>query len=275
MSAIFRLVVIGLALASAVSGVGADEPAKTGKPRSRTFLFTYAATVTDLEPGTKARVWLPIPPSTSEQDVKIESKELPAPGKIGKEAEYGNEILYVEAVADKDGKIPLKIVYRVTRREVQDEKRELTEDEKQIARFLQADALVPIGGKSLELVKNRKVPENQVAAARIFYEVVNGHMRYSKEGEGWGRGDSDWACDSKYGNCTDSTACSSRWHGPARFLPNSRSASRCQPGPAVAKSPATTAGPGSSPMARAGFPWISPRRTRPRTRKPPNTISAT
>ena len=203
MSAMSRIVVIGLALAIAVSGAGADEPAKTAKPRSRTFLFTYAATVTDLEPGTKARVWLPIPPSTSEQDVKIESKELPAPGKIGKEAEYGNEILYVEAVADKDGKIPLKIVYRVTRREVQGEKRELTEDEKQIARFLQADALVPIGGKSLELVKNRKVPENQVAAARIFYEVVNGHMRYSKEGEGWGRGDSDWACDSKYGNCTD------------------------------------------------------------------------
>jgi transglutaminase-like putative cysteine protease len=28
-------------------------------------------------------------------------------------------------------------------------------------------------------------------------------MRYSKEGTGWGRGDSDWACDSGYGNCTD------------------------------------------------------------------------
>ena len=28
-------------------------------------------------------------------------------------------------------------------------------------------------------------------------------MKYSKEGKGWGRGDSDWACDSKFGNCTD------------------------------------------------------------------------
>jgi transglutaminase-like putative cysteine protease len=40
-------------------------------------------------------------------------------------------------------------------------------------------------------------------AARLFYDVVNRHMRYSKEGTGWGRGDAVWACDSKFGNCTD------------------------------------------------------------------------
>src|SRR5260221_1440440 len=28
-------------------------------------------------------------------------------------------------------------------------------------------------------------------------------MRYDKSGEGWGRGDEMWACDSKRGNCTD------------------------------------------------------------------------
>jgi len=28
-------------------------------------------------------------------------------------------------------------------------------------------------------------------------------MRYSKEGTGWGRGDAVWACDSRYGNCSD------------------------------------------------------------------------
>jgi transglutaminase-like putative cysteine protease len=28
-------------------------------------------------------------------------------------------------------------------------------------------------------------------------------MRYSKHGEGWGRGDALWACDTRYGNCTD------------------------------------------------------------------------
>src|SRR3989442_3682431 len=38
---------------------------------------------------------------------------------------------------------------------------------------------------------------------RLFYDVVNEHMRYSKEGTGWGRGDAEWACDSKFGNCSD------------------------------------------------------------------------
>jgi len=173
------------------------------KGRSRTFLFTYAATVTDLKPGTKARIWLPLPPSSAEQDVTIESKDLPGEIKMGKDAEYGNQILYAELAAGKDGTIPLKIIYRVTRREVRGSKGEMTDDEKLIARYLKADALVPVGGKSLELIKDRKVPENQVAAARVFYDAVNGHMRYSKEGTGWGRGDSDWACDSKFGNCTD------------------------------------------------------------------------
>jgi transglutaminase-like putative cysteine protease len=28
-------------------------------------------------------------------------------------------------------------------------------------------------------------------------------MKYSKEGKGWGQGDAVWACDSRFGNCTD------------------------------------------------------------------------
>jgi transglutaminase-like putative cysteine protease len=36
-----------------------------------------------------------------------------------------------------------------------------------------------------------------------FYDYVYGTMTYSKEGEGWGQGDAVWACQSKYGNCTD------------------------------------------------------------------------
>jgi transglutaminase-like putative cysteine protease len=159
--------------------------------------------VTDIKPGTRARIWLPVPSSNAEQDVTIESKELPGDPKIGKDELYGNRILYLEAEAGKDGTIPLKLTYRVTRREVRGSSGDMTKDDKLIARYLKADALVPIAGKPLELIKDKKVPENQTAAARVFYDTVNGHMRYSKEGIGWGRGDSEWACDSKYGNCTD------------------------------------------------------------------------
>jgi transglutaminase-like putative cysteine protease len=203
MHATVRLFAAGLALVIVTSGTRADEPAKSAKPRSRTFLFTYSATVTDLAPGTTARIWLPVPPSNAEQDVKIESKELPAEGKIGRESVYGNQILYLEAAAGKDGTIPLKVAYKVTRREAGAMSQNPSDDEMEMALYVQPNALVPITGKPLDLIKDKKVPTDQLAAARVFYDVVNGHMRYSKEGEGWGRGDSNWACDSGYGNCTD------------------------------------------------------------------------
>jgi transglutaminase-like putative cysteine protease len=36
-----------------------------------------------------------------------------------------------------------------------------------------------------------------------LYELVDEHVAYKKEGTGWGRGDTNWVCDSRYGNCTD------------------------------------------------------------------------
>jgi transglutaminase-like putative cysteine protease len=69
--------------------------------------------------------------------------------------------------------------------------------------FLKPNARVPIDGKPLDLIKDRTLPTDQTEMARLIYDIVNGHMRYSKTGTGWGRGDSVWACESGYGNCTD------------------------------------------------------------------------
>jgi hypothetical protein len=192
-----RFVPVVIALLGFIHGHARAEDAK-----SRTFLFTYGATVTDLPAGKMARVWLPVPPSSEHQQVEIVSKDLPAEGKLGKESKYGNQMLYVEAKADKDGNIPLKVVYRVKRLEVRGSDMEKP-DEIRVAMFLKADKMVPIDGKPLELIKDKELPKDQTDTAHVLYDVVNNHMKYSKEGSGWGRGDSVWACDSKYGNCTD------------------------------------------------------------------------
>jgi transglutaminase-like putative cysteine protease len=42
-----------------------------------------------------------------------------------------------------------------------------------------------------------------VEKAYAIYDYVFHTLRYDKSGEGWGRGDAMWACDSKHGNCTD------------------------------------------------------------------------
>src|SRR5262249_10123660 len=108
-----------LAVALALS-VGLARPAPA-EPKKRTFLFTYSATVTGLESGQKTRVWLPLASPGDDQDVTIESQGLPAKGQVGRDKPYGNAVLYFEAKADKDGAVPLEVVYRVTRREVRGE----------------------------------------------------------------------------------------------------------------------------------------------------------
>jgi transglutaminase-like putative cysteine protease len=180
---------------------------KNPAAKERSFLFTYAGTVKDVPPGKVARVWLPVAVSGPEQVAKILTQNLPSEGKLYTEKQYGNTMLYFQAKANDLGEIPFEVVYKVQRKEV---KTDLAANlvlkpaaNENLARFLEPDAKVPIDGKPLELIKDKKVPSDQFAAARVFYDVVNNHMKYSKEGKGWGQGDSVWACDSKFGNCSD------------------------------------------------------------------------
>ncbi len=193
------LLTIAGVLAAAIAQAAADKPTEP-----RAFQFTYAATVVDLKPEQRARIWLPVPPKNDDQDVEIVSKDLPSEGRIDREPRYGNRILYFEAKADRKGCIPLSVVYRVKRREVsRDTAAKSDEDAEELSRLLRANRRVPISGKPLELLKDAKVPDGEMEAARLFYDVVNRHMRYSKEGTGWGEGDSTWACENGRGNCTD------------------------------------------------------------------------
>jgi transglutaminase-like putative cysteine protease len=189
-----------LALAAAVSAAAADKPAAA----SRTFRFTYAATVTGLRPGQSARVWVPVPPSNDDQRVELVEKDLPAPAHTGRDATYGNEMLSFDARADAEGAVALRLAYRVTRREVGPASPEdVKEDAATMRRLLGPDRRVPVGGKPQKLLEGKEVPADDLAAARVFYDAVNAHMRYSKEGTGWGQGDAVWACDSGRGNCSD------------------------------------------------------------------------
>jgi transglutaminase-like putative cysteine protease len=198
----FLLVCVGVVAACTRAGA---EPGKDGTSapasRTRTFQFTYAATVTGLKADESARVWLPVPQSSDEQDVTVVS--APKGARLTKEKKYGNAIYSLETKADTDGKIPLEMVVLVKRREVKGEGKLSSEEAARLADFLKPDAKVPIDGKPLELIKDKKLPADQTDLARVLYEAVNAHMRYSKEGQGWGRGDSVWACENGYGNCTD------------------------------------------------------------------------
>jgi len=73
-----------------------------------------------------------------------------------------------------------------------------------VTRFLTPDRLVPITDAIASLSEREtqglRTPLQKACA---IYDYVTTVMRYDKSGEGWGRGDALFACDSKRGNCTD------------------------------------------------------------------------
>jgi transglutaminase-like putative cysteine protease len=195
----FLLLICGLVVAITQNRLRAD----SGDRKSRNFLFTYAATVEELPRGKTARIWLPMASSNDEQQIRVEGKKVPAEERIGRETKYGNQILFLEAKPDESGKISLSVTYLVTRQEVKGESQHAQSQGENPEDFLKPDAKVPISGKPLELIQGKEIPADQTAAARLIYDIVNGHMRYEKKGSGWGQGDSIWACEHGYGNCTD------------------------------------------------------------------------
>ena len=179
---------------------GAAEPASN--PKVRRFHLSYAVSISGLEPREQARVWLPMPPNCDEQRVFVVAQKLPGPSQLAREKKYANNILFFEAAADSSGQINAKTQFDVTRHEVHGATSVLMDDPL-AAQFLKPDARVPVDGKPLTLLAGKDLPTDQHLLGRALYDLVNGYLRYSKEGTGWGQGDAIWACESKYGNCSD------------------------------------------------------------------------
>jgi len=173
-------------------------------PSKRSFRFHYAVTITELQPKSQARIWIPVAGSNAHQQVQVVRTNLPAEPQVTVEKIYGNKVFYFEAEANDNGEIPLEVVYNVTRTEVTPETGHAS-DKNNRELFLQANRLVPIGGKPFELFLGEKQPAGDpLSIARELYDKVDHHVKYDKPASGdWGRGDATWVCDSKYGNCTD------------------------------------------------------------------------
>ena len=128
------------------------------------------------------------------------------PGKWEETVEeiYGNHVLYFEGTAGETGEIPFEVVYRVERKELLASMAEEARP-RQIELGLAATEMEPADGSLTTRVFADAKPQGKPEAiARKIYETVNGRMKYEKPaGQPWGRGDARWACDSRYGNCTD------------------------------------------------------------------------
>ena len=190
-----------------------DEPQREAKVRKFTFHYRYK--IKGLIPADNAvtadqvRVWMPCPSSSEFQQIKRMDAMAPATISENMEARFGNRILYFETPIPASGEIAVDVPYEVDRREVlragspqtNQSVEALSADQR--ADFLSADRLVPITGKPLKLLDSVTLQKDKLGVSRQLYDLVDGHVAYKKEGTGWGKGDTNWVCDSRYGNCTD------------------------------------------------------------------------
>src|ERR1700720_127948 len=181
----------------------------------RNFEFTYVTKIPPFPADAKSsRIWIPLPQSDAYQaisDLKIES---PFPYATHRDAEYGNEYVYLEVPTAKSSvAAEVRVHFQAARQEhhvavegtpnaTNPEDREAHAED--LKRFLEPDRRVPLAGTIAELsAQETHGIQDPMAKARAIYDYVLATMRYDKSGTGWGNGDAIWACTAKRGNCTD------------------------------------------------------------------------
>jgi transglutaminase-like putative cysteine protease len=193
--------IFGLALNCGMGAARADSHA------DRTLDLTYSVEIRDLDKDAKSiKLWMPLPQSGKGQAVTKINVEGPGAMKIVTESKYGNQFLFFEI--PNDGTVPkASATYRVTRsvRNVLNGKEPTENKLEDIPRhYLLPSRLVALGGPvKSEAQSIAGGLRNPTEIARALYDNIVNTVRYDKSGEGWGRGDSLYACDAREGNCTD------------------------------------------------------------------------
>ena len=199
--------------------------AKPDDPRAhRAFRFVYSAAVPEVPAGAKqVRLWIPVPLDTPDQTIRnlaLRAKRTGSSGmeivstttsglKDGQEdgvtwsfhdirGGFGRSVCVESAGAP----LELELAFDVTRYETTDGGKAKPEE---LAELKKANKMIPLNGKVAAVAASLVTTTDPKAAARALYDHTLERMKYDKpEGDkGWGRGDAEWACDAKFGNCTD------------------------------------------------------------------------
>ena len=189
---------------------------------SRSFGFVYNAELSDIAADSKqVRIWIPIPSNTHDQEIT----DLHVVGKAGEstfefsasdlegdelEVQHESVVLMLRPIENGQGRslcveskgqpIEVELSFRVRRYETTPHKYSGIEE----ASYLGSASHIPLDGNVSEVAKGLSTDSNPLLAARQLYDHTLDRMRYDKPaGGGWGKGDAEWACDSRHGNCTD------------------------------------------------------------------------
>ena len=174
---------------------------------SRTFRFIYTVVVDEIpEDAQMLSVWIPVPQSDRWQIVHDVKVTAPSAYTFTREKRYGNSLIYFPAYAPLPSDLELRLETVIERRafNVISGERKSPGTEEPAAHDLEPHEYVPIDGDIAELARGATDGfTTQLEKARAIYDYVIETMSYDKSGEGWGRGDALYACDTRRGNCTD------------------------------------------------------------------------
>ena len=173
---------------------------------SRRVAIEYRVEVDDLPLGQPTRLWIPVPADDPYQ--RVEGLEVEGPWAPTEQTDAaGNRLLYAEGVPEASS-LGWTVRYTVTRAHRRAEPRQPAPDAPALERYLEPSARVVVdptirARAEAILAELGDRAEDPYAVGRAFFEHVRAHMDYDKSGDGWGRGDSRFACSVGRGNCTD------------------------------------------------------------------------
>ena len=161
------------------------------------FDFVYQATLPEL--NNNARMWIPLPESDAFQTIEMTKMIMPGKHRVLTDKRYGNKVLFIE-LEPKDSGSRLSMNFHVRRLE-----KGIYEDETIPTDFLAPERLVPDSDQfqtiATEVLKDKR--GGDLVRARALYDHTIDTMLYQKFGDGYGKGDAEYACGAGFGNCTD------------------------------------------------------------------------
>ncbi|NND39779.1 MAG: transglutaminase domain-containing protein [Pseudomonadales bacterium] len=179
----------------------------------RVVHFTYSTEIGPIETNSgPVHVFIPLPVKNEQQNVLEEKISASIPGEVEVEDAYGNR--YWHGYLEAANQLPIRISVDVT---VERAGAELAEpvastalglqERNAFKQYLKPNNLVLVGAPILDPIRaeihQRVNSDDPARIARGIYDWVVENVEYKKVGNGWGNGDTYWACTERYGNCTD------------------------------------------------------------------------
>ena len=196
----------------AASAQAFEEQEAPAGSKARKFQFTYSATIDAIPEGAKSvDLWIPVPQDSAHQVITNVVFKAPAQPEISIEPVMHNKMAHWKLDAAEAKGLTLSMTFDCVRKEVSAQNvasaRELSAGEAAaLGLWLGPNKLVKVGGDfskiADEAVKGATKPAE---IAHNAYDYTVSTMKYDKPKDktGWGQGSTQWACDARFGNCTD------------------------------------------------------------------------